>query len=149
MLKFWYSFVFENQERIKINGNLVFKEEADQIKQFIRHGFEGACRLYIEQLNEDGKLGGVFPKPQIYKVEKSKLGRSIELDGLSLSKDKLLVMECKYRSVPFDIRMLEHLKESVSVFPDKYQREYYIFSKSGFTNEVAQAKKQRSFDWFR
>lgn len=141
LLQFWYSFVFENQERIKINGNLVFKEEIDQIKQFICHGFEGVCRLYIEQLNEDGKLDGVFPKPQIYKVEKSKLGRSIELDGLSLSNDKLLVMECKYRSVPFDIRMLEHLKESASVFPDKYQREYYIFSKSGFTNEVVQVKK--------
>ena len=140
LLRFWYSFIFENQERIKTNGKLVFEEEKEQIKQYICHGFEEVCRLYIDQLNEDGKLMDVFPKPQIYKVEKSQLGRSIELDGLSLSKNRLLVMECKYRTIPFDMHMLEHLKQSASIFPSKYQRIYYVFSKSGFTEEVMKAQ---------
>ena len=140
LLRFWYSFVFENQERIKINGKKVYEEEKEPIHQFLCHGFEEVCRLYIEQLNEDGRLPEIFPKPQLYRVEKSKLGRSIELDGLSLANDKLLVMECKYRSVPFDGAMLHHLVESASVFPDKYQREYFVFSKSGFTEEVKKAE---------
>lgn len=138
LLKFWYLFIFENQERIKTNGSLAYKEEKEHIEQFICHGFEGVCRLYIQELNERGCLGEIFPRPQVYRVEKSKLGRSIELDGLAISKNKLLVIECKYRSIPFDKRMLEHLTESVSVFPDKYQREYFIFSKTGFSSEVTQ-----------
>lgn len=142
LLKFWYAFIFENQERIKINGAAVYREEEQQIRQFISHGFEEVCRLYMQQLNENGALSEIFPKPQVYRVEKSKLGRSIELDGLALSNDTLLVMECKYRSIPFDKKMWEHLQESVSVFAEKYKRQYYIFSKSGFTNEVKGLKKE-------
>lgn len=136
LLKFWYAFIFENAERIKINGNIVYQEQRTRIHQFICHGFEEVCRLYIQQLNMDGALTEVFPKPQVYRVEKSELGRSIELDGLSLSNDTLLIIECKYRSIPFDMSMLEHLQESVSVFAEKYKRKYYIFSKSGFTEDV-------------
>lgn len=136
LLKFWYAFVFENAERIKINGSIVYQEEKIHIRQFICHGFEEVCRLYIQQLNMDGALSGVFPKPQIYRVEKSKIGRSIELDGLALSNNVLLVIECKYRSIPFDKSMLDHLQESVSVFAEKYKRNYYIFSKAGFTEDV-------------
>lgn len=138
LLKFWFTFIFENQERIKTNGEMVFLDEKEKIHQFICHGFEEVCRLYIQQLNEDGALSEIFPKPQVYRVEKSKLGRSIELDGLALSNDTLLVIECKYRSIPFDKEMLEHLQESVSVFAEKYKRKFYIFSKSGFTKEVEQ-----------
>lgn len=138
LLKFWYYFIFENQERIKINGKMVFQEEKEQIKQFICYGFEEVCRIYIKQLNEDGKLSTVFPKLQEYKIEKSKLGRSIELDGLALANDTLLVIECKYRKIPFNEQMLLHLQESVSVFPEKYKRKYFIFSKSGFTSKVKQ-----------
>lgn len=138
LLKFWYAFIFENQERIKTNGEMVYQEEKIQIQQFICHGFEEVCRLYIQQLNEDGRLTEIFPKPRVYRVEKSKLGRSIELDGLALSNDTMLVIECKYRSIPFDKEMLEHLQESVSVFAEKYKSKYYVFSKSGFTEEVKQ-----------
>lgn len=49
-------------------------------------------------------------------------------------------MECKYRTIPFDMHMLEHLKQSASIFPSKYQRIYYVFSKSGFTEEVMKAQ---------
>ncbi len=142
LLKFWYAFIFENQERIKIDGNMVYQEEKNQIQQFICREFEEVCRLYVKQLNADGMLSDVFPKPQVYRVEKSKLGRSIELDGLALSNNTLLIIECKYRAVPFDMEMLEHLQESVSVFAEKYQRKYYIFSKSGFTNEVKQLENE-------
>ena len=136
LLKFWYTFIFDNQERIKTNGEKVYQEVKENIHQFICRGFEEVCRLYVQQLNMDGELKEVFPKLQTYKVEKSKLGRSVEIDGLALANDTLLVLECKYRTIPFNREMLEHLKESVSVFAEKYKRKYYIFSKAGFTAEV-------------
>ena len=107
-----------------------------KIHQFICRGFEEVCRLYIQQMNINGELEEVFPKLQVYRVEKSKIGRSIELDGLSLMNNTLLVMESKYRTIPFNLEMLEHLKESVSVFSEKYKRRYYIFSKAGFADDV-------------
>ena len=142
LLKFWYYFIFENQERIKTNGTKVFNELKEKIKQFICFGFENVCKLYLNQLNKNGNLCEVFPDLKTYKVEKSKLGRSVEIDGLAQINDTLLVVECKYRNIPFDIKMWEHLQESVSVFPDKLKRVYYIFSKSGFTDEVKKLQSQ-------
>ena len=84
----------------------------------------------------DGVLSEVFPKLQVYRVEKSKLGRSIELNGLALANNTLLIMECKYRTVAFDMEMLKYLKEGTSVFSERYNRKYYIFSKAGFTDKV-------------
>ena len=141
LLRFWYTFIFDNQERIKTNGEKVYQEVKEHIRQFICRGFEEVCRLYIQQLNTDGELSEVFPKLQMYRVEKSKLGRSVEIDGLALANDTLLVIECKYRNVPFNMDMLKHLKESVSVFADKYERKYYVFSKTGFTTEVKQVEE--------
>ena len=78
----------------------------------------------------------LFYSVQSYRVERSVLGRSVEIDGLAMTKRYLLVVECKYRNTPFDMSMLRRLKENASVFPDKLERVYCIFSKSGFTEEV-------------
>ena len=136
LLKFWYTFIYENQERIRINGNMIFNDVKTDIHSFICHEFEYVCRLYLEQKNRDGAFGEVFPELRNYKVDKSKLGRSIEIDGLSKTENQLLVVECKYRKIPFNKAMWEHLLESISIFPDKLQRIFYIFSKSGFTKDV-------------
>lgn len=136
LLKFWYSFIYQNQERIRINGDMIFNECKEEIHSFICHEFENVSRLYLEQQNSDGKFNEVFPPLKNYKVDNSKLGRSIEIDGLSKTETQLLVVECKYRNVPFDMEMWEHLLESVSIFPDKLHRIFHIFSKSGFTNDV-------------
>lgn len=144
LLKFWYAFIFDNQERIKTNGDRVYDDLKNDIKQFICHGFEEVCRLYIDQLNIDCTLPEVFEKPQIYHVEKSVLGRSVELDGLSQTKSTLLVVECKYRDTVFTEKMFEHLKESASVFPEKLRREYYLFSKAGFDEKVKTDPEQHA-----
>ncbi len=136
LLRFWYTFIFDEEERIRTNGLKVFTDMKEDIHQFIAQGFEEISRLFIDQLNMDSALPDVFEKPKVYRVEKSTLGRSIELDGLSLSNDILLVMECKYRKTPFTAAMLEHLIESTSVFPDKYRREYYLFSRNGFDEQI-------------
>lgn len=136
LLEFWYAFIFKNEERIRINGEIVFKELKEKIGLYISHGFENICRLYLDQKNIDGELDTVYPPLKPYRVEKSKLGRSVEIDGLSRSGNSLLVIECKYRNQPFDKAMLDHLLESVSVFPSKLDRHYYIFSKSGFGKDV-------------
>jgi len=136
LLKFWYTFVFDNYDLIKKNGNLVFKSLSKDIDIFVSHGFEDVSILYMNELNNNGLLGDIYPSFKQYKVEKSKLNRSIEIDGLSNNDSNLIVIECKYRKEKFTYKMFEHLEESVSVFPDKYVRHYYLFSKSGFDTKL-------------
>lgn len=141
LLKFWYSFIFPNLERIGMNGDLVFREMKEKIDLFISREFEKTAILYLEQLNKEGRLVTVFNGLKPYKVEKSALGRSVEIDGLSRQGDYLLVMEAKFRNAEFSLPMFEHLEESVSIFPEKLERVYYIFSKNGFDDDI---KKKES-----
>lgn len=136
LLEFYYRFIFHNEERIRINGDKVFEESLEKIHQYLSYGFENICRLYLDQKNRNGELDTVYLPLKPYHVEKSILNRSIEIDGLSQSDHSLLVVECKYRTKPFDLDMLHHLMESASVFPEKLERHYYIFSKAGFTDEL-------------
>ena len=39
--------------------------------------------------------------------------------------------------------MLKHLEESASVFPDKYTRVYYLFSKNGFDEEIKKIQNDK------
>ena len=60
----------------------------------------------------------------------------MEIDGLSDNGNTLIVMECKYRNTKFSLNMFSHLVESATIFPSKLKREYYLFSKSGFTSDL-------------
>lgn len=140
LLKFWYVFIFNNMERIKINNEIVFNCCKEKIHLFISHEFENVCHLYMELLNKKGLLNDLYPMPKNYKVEKSKLNRSIEIDGLAQNNNNLLVIDCKYRNCLYTNKMYNHLKESVSVFPDKLTKYYYIFSKNGFESTFVKEK---------
>lgn len=143
MLRFWYMFIFNNMEKIRMNGELVYNNLQEDIKQFICYGFEEVSRLYMDELNSKGLLGNIFAPFKPYKVEKSILNRSIEIDGLSNDDEKLIVMECKYRKEKFTLSMLKHLEESASVFPSKYNRVYYLFSKNGFDDEIKKIQSDK------
>ncbi len=143
MLRFWYMFIFNNMEKIRMNGELVYNNLQEDIKQFICYGFEEVSRLYMDELNSKGLLGNIFASFKPYKVEKSILNRSIEIDGLSNDDEKLIVMECKYRKEKFTLSMLKHLEESASVFPSKYTRVYYLFSKNGFDDEIKKIQSDK------
>ena len=143
MLRFWYMFIFNNMEKIRMNGDFVYNNLQEDIKQFICYGFEEVARLYMDELNSKGLLGNIFAPFKPYRVEKSILNRSIEIDGLSNDDEKLIVMECKYRKEKFTLSMLKHLEESASVFPSKYNRVYYLFSKNGFDDEIKKIQSDK------
>ena len=139
LLRFWYTFVYDRQELIRINGKAVFSSLSVQIREFLDRGFEDTVLLFLDQENRKGALPGLFPEIRNFKADKTSLGRSVEIDGLARSGDVLLVVECKYRNKALSKAVLDHLKESSSIFSEKLRREYYLFSKSGFSSDLAQA----------
>ena len=146
LISFWYRFIFDNKEEILQNmGKLVYEDNKEEILKFISLGFENVSISFLLEKNIKGLLPHHYNIIRNYKVDNSKLGRSIELDGLAtgLGKDKnrLLVIECKYRNKPLSLNVLQHLKESLTIFPYEYY-DIYLFSKAGFTNELLSLKEK-------
>ena len=85
---------------------------------------EGMALSYLTEKNRKGELGFSYEMIRGYNVDNSKIGRSIELDGLAKgigkAKNRLLVVECKYRTKKLSLSVLEHMKESLSVFPAEF-----------------------------
>lgn len=146
LLKFWYKAIYPNQNRIVINNDMVFEELKTDLKQSIELGFEDVCLLYLNKLNREGKLRYIYPEIQTFKADKTILGRSVQIDGLSKHGSNLLVVECKYRKDKFTQAMFEHLKESDSIFNKNLKREYYLFSKNGFDSKLKETSNIHLID---
>ena len=140
LIRFWYRFVFDNKEDIQQNmGRAIFDEKKEDIAQFLSIGFENVALSYLSEKNIKGELEYSYGIIRGYKADNSKLGRSVELDGLASgigkAKNRLLVAECKYRKKALSLSVLEHLKESLSIFPMEFY-DIYLFSKSGFAEDI-------------
>jgi len=141
LLRFWYRFIFDQRDVIQNGfGDILFSEDQGGIEDFIARSFEDVALLWMEEQNRHGRLPVYYGTIRNYNVENSRLNRSVELDGLAeglgKNKDHLLVVECKYRKTPFNKNMLVHLQESISLFDAYAVIDYYLVSKSGFTDEV-------------
>ncbi len=139
-IRFYYRFIYPNLFDIEQNlGDNIYKANLQSIEDFIDHGFEDVVISYLNEINVKGLLPNVFHPFKNYKVENSKLKRSIEIDAISDSLDgkALLAGEVKFRNKDVSKEKLDHLKENVSIFEDKYQDIYYfLFSKTSFSNEL-------------
>ena len=51
-------------------------------------------------------------------------------------KNHLLAVECKYRKAPFSRAMLDHMRESLSLFDQYEVIDYYLVYRSGFTEDM-------------
>lgn len=140
LIRFWYRFVFDSREEILQGmGKVIYEASKEEISLFISSAFEDVALSYLTERNAKGELGYYYEVIRGYKVDNSKLGRSIELDGLAKgigkANERLLVVECKYRNKLLSRAVLDHVKESASVFPATYY-DIYLFSKSGFADDI-------------
>jgi len=141
LLKFWYRFIFDKQDMIELGfGDSLLRADQEGIEDFFARAFEDVAILWLEEQNRQGRLPCLYNPIRNYIVEKSQLGRSIEIDGLAegygSNAHRLLVMECKYRTTCFDRQMLRHLQESVAIFRQYTEIDYYLFSRSGYSESL-------------
>lgn len=142
LLAFYYRFIFSNTDFIRMgSGALLYSKQKEHIEDdFIPHGFERICSDYLTEQNVNGKLGVLYGHIQNYRVENSKLGRSIEIDGLAKGlesdQDHLLVLEAKFKNKDISKSIYDDLKESVSVFKGYQVIDYYLFSRKGFSKDI-------------
>lgn len=144
MLDFYYGVVYDDLEDIKQgNGDSIIKKNKDKIISYISHGFEDVVIDYMNELNKKGRLPDTYREFRKYEVSNSKLNRSVEIDGIAESitdKKGLIVIEDKFRDKDISVEVLNHLKESVSIFEAYNNIHYYLFSKKSFTKELLKLK---------
>ena len=145
-MRFYYRIIYPNQSEIENGlGYSIYKETKDDVEDIINHSFEDVVISYLNEQNQLLLLPEPFHQFQNYVVDNSSLGRSIDIDALadSLNGKTLLVVEAKFRNRSLSMKVLEHLKESASIF-SKYQNiHYYLFSKSSFSDDLLKLDDSR------
>jgi len=130
---FWYHFVFSNISELEAgdaDGVYNYKVKPE-LSLFASRKFEDICRQYIRKRNTAGALPFRYDKMGRY------FDDNVEIDivALSIDKKRVIVGECKYKNSPFDMRDFNILNAKAINFGD-VKTYFYLFSKSGFTNEV-------------
>ena len=74
------------------------------------------CSIYeARRIGKNEILGGIYYPIQNLIIDKSELGRSIEIDGIARDGDSLLVIECKFTNEKRSIRDYEKMVENTSI----------------------------------
>ena len=137
--RFWYAFVFPNYSELEAGDSAgVWRYEVEpELDRYVSLVFEDVCRQYLRRENQRGHL------PFRY----SKIGRwwskADELDVMAFDRreENFLVGECKYKNSPFAYPDMIRMREKFTPQKKESKMYYWMFSKSGFTEEVLTAAK--------
>ncbi len=143
MTSFYFRFIQPYVEYIKLGDGLRIKEkEGNAINSFIDKAYEKLCISYLKHLNSDGRLERYFLDFSNFRADNTSLNRSVEIDIVAEDDRHLLVGECKFSKNKKGIKEYLNLKEDVSIKPfDRYiDKFFYIFSHSGFNEELEKLK---------
>ena len=140
VLRFYYQHLLYNIEKIEAGyGEMLYERLKEDIHSFISYSFEDVAISYMEGLSGEGKLGGIYYPIRNLVIEKSELGRSIEIDGIAKDGDSLLVVECKFTNKKRTLADYERMLENTSImmFSSIKRAQYYIISKNGFEDGLS------------
>lgn len=145
MLEFWFRYVNKATSLINAGRGEVYylSNVREHLHEFMGKVFEKMAREYL--IMNSGTEG--FPlltdisEFQTTVIDEDKKTRQIEIDLLGRNnKEILLIGECKFRNSPFGMEELEKLFDKARFIPASHP-EIYVFSLSGFTDEVIRNHK--------
>ncbi|MGH1600209.1 ATP-binding protein [Campylobacter majalis] len=127
--RFWFCYVLPYKSQLELgNTNYVRKKIAENFNIFISPVYEQLCIEYLLKNYELLKCGRHWDK-------------DLEIDAVGISKDYIILAECKYSNKKVGIDILEQLKQKASRLNSNLAVKHYIlFSKSGFTDELKKIK---------
>lgn len=150
--RFWYAFVFTNYSDLEsgdVEGVYQYAIEPG-LHQYASAAFEDICREYVRELQKANalpfrysRLGRWWGKTTVRRKEVLEVQETeIDIFAISRSADKILAGECKFKGQPFRYSEFLDLKAKLSPQQKESDFYYYLFSESGFDeNIVAEAKK--------
>jgi len=137
LFHFWYRYVPKYESFVKRKQiSLVWPRIEEDLLLFTSLIFEDYCRewLFFNSeilLQEVGAWWGNNPLIQ----DSSSQAEEVDIIGLGLEKDQIVIGECKWRNEATGLHVGEKLIKRAQFFPYN-KKSLYIFSKSEFTNEL-------------
>lgn len=146
LFRFWYTFVQTNMSSI-VSGRIIDEFESmvkKHIPEYMGLVFEQMCKEFLffyyknfhAGISQIGQWWGNNPE--------EKQEEQIDTIVLSSDRQQAIFCECKYRNEKTDIEILDRLIQKSSLISGFEKKDFFLFSKSGFTDRLRnRAKKER------
>jgi len=135
MFRFWYRFVPHHSSLIQSGaGKKVYSDIEPQIPAFMGEVFEEICKQYLWRENLAERLPFYFRDAGRWWGTNPLKKSEQEIDILAVGENCAIFCECKWTTEPVGSGILNNLIEKSLMF-DYDDKFYFIFSKSGFTDE--------------
>ena len=143
MFKFWFKYVQDNITLIEKGlGKKVLDSIWPEINSFMGRCFEAVCIQYMWnnynllpiKPKEIGRWWGNNPREK----------QEEEIDIIACDRDSAIFGECKFKNMKTGIDSLENLERKSKLFSKYNVKYFYLFSKSGFTEQIKKAVKGNS-----
>ena len=143
LFKFWYRYIPKNISRIQSNlGDSIYKNEIEpDLSTYIGEVFEDISKQYLIRKNGTKELPFIFSEIGSWWGTSPISKTQEEIDIIARDDNNIIFGECKWRNKEIGIDVLNKLMGRSSVL-DSANKYFYIFSKSGFTNELKNYSKE-------
>lgn len=136
--RFWYRYVPQNLPLIHSGRpDIAARLVMDELPRFMGPVFERMCMQWLWQVNDTDRLPLLITNMGRWWGSDPKTRRQEEIDIVagSIDPDTALFCECKWRNKPTGMDELRTLQHRSMLLPYR-ERQYMLFSKSGFTEEL-------------
>jgi len=143
MFRFWYRFVPDNLSLIYSGAvDKIWRSVAKGIPSFMSKVFEDICRQWVDQRNQAGKMPVRFVEVGRWWGYDLVTKNDTVIPIVAYSDDDhALFGDAVWSDEPTDAQALRNLEERSRLF--RYpNRHFYLFSRSGFTEECAELAMQ-------
>lgn len=135
--KFWYAYVFPNTSALELGDvegvyDIYIK---DTLNHFASNSFENICIEYLNLENIKGAL------PLRFKTIGRWWDNKNEIDIYATDGKSVLLGECKFKNSEVTVADYKNLKSKCN---NKMVKYYYIFSKSGFKENLRELAEKES-----
>ena len=146
MFKFWYRFVPKNVTNIESGlGEQVFKMRVIPfLPEYLGRIFEVVSLEYLIRRNKAMTLPFMFNTIGRWWGTNPRKRCQEEIDILAVYENQAIFGECKWKNEPVGIPVLNELIEKSEIFGQYKIKNYMLFSKSGFTDELKKRIKELS-----
>jgi len=140
MLRFWYRFVPDNVSLIQCGmADRIWWGVARRIPMFMKSVFEDICRQWLVQRNEAGRLPIEFVEIGRWWGADPVRKRDAVVPIIAFSDEENAIFgECAWSDEPAEVDALTSLDDHSRLFSYP-NRHLYLFSRSGFSDECAEA----------
>ena len=140
LFRFWYRFVQHNITAVNSGRFPLFYNELVKryMNEYMGLVFAQMCRDWLMYDVPPDDLPVMLVDIGQWWGTSSKLKKEIQIDivGVSGNSNEYIIGSCKFRNEKIDTDELELIKSYAEVFGKGSKYYYYIFSKSGFTDEL-------------